>query len=79
VIAMTNAWENVSHDERVHELNIARHEALGRLLGLIDMVMLAEENPAVFNMTEKLARLREARNAYNLAAAAYLDARLLER
>lgn len=73
---MTNAWEKASRSELCDELNIAKHEALGRLLGMIDIVMLAEEHPTVFNLTEKLARLREAHDAYNFAAAAYLDARL---
>ena len=74
-----NAWEKASFDERVHELNIAKHEKLGVLLGMIDVVMLAEEHPEVFCITEKLHRLREARKAYDVACAAYLDARMAVR
>ena len=73
---MTNMWRKVSDDERVAELYSARSEALGVLLGVIDMIMLAEENPAIFSMPEKLTALRGARRAYDVAAAAYLDARL---
>ena len=71
-----NMWTKVSHGERIHELNLAKHEKLGALLGMIDIVMLAEEHPDVFNMTEKLHRLREARKDFDVACAAYLDARL---
>ena len=74
-----NMWQKVSLDERVHELNIAKHEKLGVLLGMIDVVMLAEEHPEVFCITEKLHRLREARKAYDVACAAYLDARMAVR
>ena len=42
---MTDMWRKVSHDERVYELNILKHEKLGQLLGMIDVVMLAEEFP----------------------------------
>lgn len=73
---MTNAWEKVSRDEQVDELRVAKYEALGKLLGMIDIVMLAEEHPTVFNLTEKLHRLRQARKDYDFAVAAYLDARL---
>jgi hypothetical protein len=73
---MTDMWTKIDREERIHELNIAKHNALGDLLGMVDVVMLAEEHPSVFNMTEKLARLREARKAYDIAAAAHLDARL---
>ena len=73
---MTNMWSKVSLDERIHELNIVKHEKLGALLGMIDVVMLAEEHPDVFCMTEKLQRLREARKEYDVACAAYMDARL---
>ena len=41
--------------------------------------MLAEEHPEVFCITEKLRRLREARKAYDVACAAYLDARMAVR
>ena len=71
-----NAWHKVDREERVAELYSARSEALGRLLGVIDMIMLAEENPAIFSMPEKLTALLVDRLAYDVAAAAYLDARL---
>jgi hypothetical protein len=71
-----NAWEKVSRDERIRELNIERHNALGDLLGMVDVVLLAEEHPTIFNRTEKLTRLREARDAYHVALVAYLGARL---
>jgi hypothetical protein len=73
---MVNAWTKVSLDERIHELNIAKAEALGNLLGIIDIVMLAEEYPEVFCISQKLHRLRQARKAYDAACAAYLDARM---
>lgn len=73
---MSNVWTKVSLDERVHELNIAKHEKLGALLGMIDIVMLAEEHPEVFCISEKLYRLRQARKAYDVACAAYVDARM---
>jgi hypothetical protein len=71
-----NAWEKVSRDERIQELHVARYEALGRLIGVVDSVMLAEENPTLFNMTDMLRKLREARKAYDVAVTAYLNARL---
>jgi uncharacterized coiled-coil protein SlyX len=76
---MTNAWDLADYKERIHELEIARAEALGALLGIIDVVMLAEEHPEVFRMAEKLERLREARKAYDVIAAAYVDVRLAAR
>ncbi len=72
-----NMWSKVSLDERIHELNIVKHEKLGSLLGMIDAVMLAEEYPDVFCITDKLRRLREARKEYDVACAAYMDARLM--
>ena len=74
---MTNMWRKVSDDERASELNILKHEKLGALLGTIDSVMLAEEHPEVFCISEKLRRLREARKDYDVACAAYLDARMI--
>ena len=73
---MIDAWTKVLRDERTHELDIAKAEKLGALLGMIDVVMLAEEHPEVFCITEKLHRLRQARKAYDVACAAYLDARM---
>ena len=74
---MTNMWRKVSDDERASELNILKHEKLGALLGTINSVMMAEENPEVFCISEKLRRLREARREYDVACAAYLDARMI--
>ena len=74
---MTDMWRKVSHDERVYELNILKHEKLGELLGMIDMLMLAEENPEIFCISAKLKALRDARRDYDVAAAAYLDARMV--
>ena len=73
---VTDMWRKVSHDERVYELNILKHEKLGQLLGMIDVVMLAEEHPDIFCITEKLRRLREARKDYDVACAAYVDVRM---
>ena len=74
---MTDMWQKISDDERVYELHGAKYEALGRLLGVVDMVMLAEEYPDVFCISQKLTALRAARKEYDLAAAAYLDARIV--
>lgn len=73
---MSNVWTKVSRDERIHELDIAKTEKLGALLGSIDMLMLAEEHPDVFCISQSLHRLRQARKAYDVACAAYLDARM---
>ena len=73
---MTDGWAKVDKDERVHELSIVRAEKLGHVLGLIDTVMLAEEHPTIFNMTDLLRKLRQARKDYDVACAAYLDERL---
>jgi hypothetical protein len=70
------AWTKVCSDERIHELDVDKHMKLGALLGMIDIVMLAEEHPEVFCISEKLYRLRQARKAYDVACAAYLDARM---
>ena len=74
---MTDMWDKVSLDVRIRELYGAKCEALGRLLGTVDIVMLAEEYPDVFCISQKLAALRAARKEYDLAAAAYLDARMI--
>ena len=76
---MTDMWHKVSHDERIQELYVAKCEALGTLLGMVDVVMLAEDHPDVFCITEKLKALRTARREYDVAAAAYLDARMIAR
>ena len=51
---MTNMWRKVSDDERASELNILKHEKLGALLGTNNSVIMAEENPEVFGISEKL-------------------------
>ena len=76
---MTDMWQKVSDDERIHELHVIKYEKLGHLLGMVDVVMLAEEHPDVFCITEKLAKLRAARKDYDIACAAYLDARMVAR
>lgn len=76
---MTDMWHKVSHDERIQELYVAKREALGTLLGMVDVVMLAEDHPDVFCITEKLAKLRAARTHYDVACAAYVDARMVAR
>ena len=73
---MIDMWQKVSDDERIRELYVAKYEALGKLLGVIDMIMLAEEHPDVFCISQKLTALRAARKDYDVACAAYLDARL---
>jgi hypothetical protein len=73
---MTNVWAKVSEDERIHELHDAKTEKLGALLGSIDMLMIAEEHPEVFCISQSLHKLRQARKAYDVACAAYLDARM---
>lgn len=76
---MTNMWQRVSdNDELIQALNVLKHEKLGALLGMIDVVMLAEEHPEVFCISQKLQRLREARKDYDTACASYLDARLAQ-
>jgi hypothetical protein len=71
-----NLWEQCEAAARLEELHIEKARTLGTVLGMVDAVMLAEEHPDVFNMTQKLQELRDARKAYDVAAAAYLDARL---
>ena len=39
------SWDKADKDERVAELYAARSEALGVLLGTIDMILLAEDIP----------------------------------
>ena len=73
---MTPVWTKVSLDERIHELELAKMEKLGAMLGSIDMLMLAEEHPDVFCISQSLHKLRQARKAYDIACAAYLDARI---
>jgi hypothetical protein len=72
-----NAWDKVTRDERINELHILKYEALGHLLGMVDAVLLAEDHPDVFCVVEKLTKLRAARTHYDVACAAYLDARMV--
>jgi hypothetical protein len=72
---MTNAWSKADRAERVQELNVAKHEALGTLLGMVDIVLIAQEHPSVFDLVRKLEEMRKAREAYRVAEAAYIDAR----
>ena len=74
---MSNGWHTAcATEERIHDLNITKYEKLGELLGMIDVVMLAEEHPDIFCISEKLRQLRAARKDYDVAAAAYLNARM---
>jgi hypothetical protein len=73
---MTDIWTKIDKEEHIHQLACARAEKLGAVLGMIDTVMLAEEFPEIFNLTEKLFRLRQARKEYDVACAVYMDARL---
>ena len=59
--ASSMTWSKVDHEERIRELDIARGEALGTFMGMVDAVMLAADHPDVFNMAEKIVALREAR------------------
>ena len=68
-------WSKADREERMHEPKVAKHEALGTLLGMVDVVLIAQEHPSVFNMTRQFDELREAHRAYRLADAAYVDAR----
>ena len=74
---MTDMWQKVSTDERIRELYVLKYEALGTLLGMIDAVLLAEEHPDVFCISEKLTKLRAARTHYDVACATYVDARMV--
>ena len=69
-------WSKADHEERIRELDIAKGEALGTFMGMVDAVMLAADHPDVFNMAEKIVALREARKVYYHACAAHIDARL---
>ena len=74
-----NLWEQCEAAARIEELHIEKARTLGTVLGMVDAVMLAEEHPTVFNLTQKLQELRDARKAYDVACAVYMDARLAAR
>jgi hypothetical protein len=60
------------------DLEIARAEALGFLLGVVDGVILQLEDPKTDEIVRAIVFLQGARDAYNKAAKALLDARLLQ-
>jgi hypothetical protein len=60
------------------DLEIARAEALGFLLGVVDGVILQLEDPKTDEIVRAIFFLQDARDAYNKAAKALLDARLLQ-
>ena len=68
----------MSPSDTVRELEIARAETLGLLLGVVDGVILSLDNPKVFDMVEAIDRLRDARSKYNRATEALIDARLAQ-
>ena len=68
----------ISPSDTVRELEIARAETLGLLLGVVDGVILSLDNPKVFDMVEAIDRLRDARSKYNRATEALIDARLAQ-
>lgn len=72
----TNLWKQCEAAARLEELLTEKNCALGQVLGMIDAVLLAGEHPTVFDLPKMMQKLRVARDAYNVAAAAYLDARL---
>ena len=65
----------MSQFDPVRDLEIARAEALGMLLSMVDWVILTMDNPKVFDMVEAIDRLRDARSKYNKACMALVDAR----
>ena len=71
------SWNKANYEENVRELEIAKHEKLGALLGMVDAILLAEEHPDIFSLPQKLVALRAARKAYDVACAAYIDARMV--
>jgi hypothetical protein len=58
-------------------LEIERSEKLGDLLGAVDAVILALDNPTVFEVMDAIKSLRQARDAYNRVSSMYLDALLM--
>lgn len=66
----------MSPSDTVRDLEIARAEALGALLGTVDGVILQLEHPKTVEIVRAIHYLRDARDAYNKAAEALLEARL---
>jgi hypothetical protein len=62
--------------DEIAALMNARAEALGTLLGMVDVVILAHDNAVALRMSEKIELLRTARAAHTEADKAYRDARL---
>ena len=73
---MTSAWNQIERDERIRECEVERVEALGTLLGVIDVVIMAKDIPDFFEVGAQVERLRLARAAYDAADRAYRAARL---
>lgn len=65
----------MSQFDPVRDLEIARAEALGMLLGMVDGVIMTMDNPKVFDMVEAVDRLRNARAKYNKATSDLIEAR----
>jgi hypothetical protein len=62
--------------DQIYDLEIAKSEALGYLLGMIDVVVLAYSNPLIFHLGEKIEILRVRRAEYDEAHKALIAARL---
>ena len=58
------------------DLEIARVEALGTLLGMVDWTILQLEDPKILEIVRAIHRLRDARDAHTKAFKAELNARL---
>lgn len=65
----------MSPSDPVRDLEIARAEALGMLLGMVDGVIMTMDNPKVFDIVEAVDRLRSARAKYNKATSDLIEAR----
>lgn len=62
-------------EERIRELEIAKIEALGHLLGCVDVMAWTQEHPNIFKVEILLPRLLAARTNYDAACTAYRAAR----
>jgi hypothetical protein len=62
-------------DEKLFELEVERAQALGSLLGMVDVVLLAHDNPGFFRMDEQVELLRIRRKDYDDADKAIRAAR----
>jgi hypothetical protein len=71
-------WKQCEREARVYHFEIARAEALGTLLGMVDVVILAHDNAVALRMSEKIELLRAARAAHTEADKAYRNARLAQ-